>query len=949
MVTVNLDKIFSPTRIAVIGASDTPGSVGHSLMRNLTRLGFEGKVYPINISKKEILGLRAHQRVDQLPEKVDLAIIATPAKTVPDVLEQCGNAGIVGIIIISAGFKEIGPEGRALEDQIQAIKRKYNLRIIGPNCFGIIRPSIALNATFSDLMPKTGNIAFISQSGALGSAILDWATSQNIGFSNFVSIGSMIDVDFGDLIDYFGTDPQTRSILMYIEGLSNARKFMSAARHFARTKPIIVVKAGKFGESAKAAASHTGSLTGEDMVYDAAFQRAGMVRVDEIADLFNAAEVLGMQPLPHGPRLAIITNAGGPGVMATDALIGHGGKLAALSPKAMADLDRILPSYWSHGNPIDILGDASTERYRQAMEVCLDDENVDGILIIYTPQATAQTTDIAQGIVQLCQAQGRLGKTILTSFMGSEKVRDANRVFTENGFPTYSTPEQAITTYLYMYQYQHNLELLYETPEELPVDSAPPRRPLQVTLQKAARENREILTETEAKQILEDYDIPVVKPRVATTADEAASVAEQAGYPVVLKILSPQITHKTDAGGVVLNIESEARLREAFDQIIQRAKAYNPKAKIQGVTVQPMVKSKGYEIILGSKKDPLFGPIILFGLGGVGVEFYHDVAVGLPPLNQTLARRIMAQTRIYQILQKGYRGVPPANLKLLEELMVRFSQLIVDFPQLKEVDINPLLIDDKQAIALDARVVIDPDRVFAEVQPHEHLVISPYPKKYELTWRMRDGRSVLLRPIKPEDEPMWLEMFQSFSEESIRYRFFQVIKDTPHPLRVRYCNIDYDRELAIVAEMTEGGRRRILGVVRLVLEPDGKRGEIAFIVADPWQGLGLGTKMLDYMIEICTDKKLDAVYAVMLSDNRRAMRLMEKMGFSLEHQRDGTVAATLNLSEEAKRCQPSAASEHAESPTRGTTAKPERSSKPTEARRKKANARRSLSKQQKAR
>ena len=493
--TVNLERIVNPARIAVVGASDTPGSVGHSLMRNLTQLGFEGKVYPINITKKEILGIRAYQRVDQLPEKVDLAIIATPAKTVPDVLEQCGKAGIVGIIVISAGFKEIGPEGRALEEQIQAVRRKYNLRIIGPNCLGIIRPSIQLNATFSDLMPKPGNIAFISQSGALGSAILDWATSQNIGFSNFVSIGSMIDVDFGDLIDYFGTDPQTRSILMYIEGLSNARKFMSAARHFARTKPIIVVKAGKFGESAKAAASHTGSMTGEDMVYDAAFQRAGIVRVEEIADLFNAAEVLGMQPLPRGPRLAIITNAGGPGVMATDALIGHGGKLAAPSPKAMAELNRILPPYWSHGNPIDILGDASAERYQQAIEVCLDDENVDGMLIIYTPQATAQASDIAKGIVQLCRAQGGLGKTILTSFMGAEKVQEANRAFTENGFPTYSTPEQAITTYLYMYQHQHNLELLYETPEELPVDSAPPRRPLQVTLQKAARENREILTE----------------------------------------------------------------------------------------------------------------------------------------------------------------------------------------------------------------------------------------------------------------------------------------------------------------------------------------------------------------------------------------------------------------------------------------------------------------------
>jgi acetyltransferase len=897
MVTLNLDKIFNPKSIALIGASDEEGSVGYILMKNLTEQGYEGKVYPVNIRKTEILGLKAYQTVEQIPEPVDLAIIATPAKTVPDIVEQCGKAGIIGIIIISAGFKEIGPEGKALEDKILELKRKYNLRIVGPNCLGIIRPSIQLNATFTSKMPKLGNIAFISQSGALGAAILDWAVHENIGFSNFVSVGSMIDVDFGDLIDYFGTDPKTRSILMYIEGIKEARKFMSAARHFARTKPIIVVKAGKFGESAKAAASHTGALTGEDMIYDAAFKRAGIVRVEEIADLFNCAEVLGLQPLPQGPNLAIITNAGGPGVMAADALLAKGGKLAKLSQETMEYLNNILPPYWSRGNPIDILGDAKAERYKAVVEACLNDDNVDGLLIIYTAQAVVEAAEVAKCIVDLLKSKGYRNKTILTSFMGHKEVETANRIFNENNIPTYFTPEQAVRTYMYMYQYKRNLELLYETPEELPGDVIPPRRPLMVIMENAIKENREILTEHEAKAFLEYYNIPTVKTFVAKTVEEAALRAFQIGYPVVLKILSPQIIHKSDAGGVVLDITCETELKDAFNRILQRAKEYEPNAEIQGVTVQPMIKKKGYEIILGAKIDPIFGPVVLFGMGGVGVELFKDFAIGLPPLNQTLARRIMEETKVYQLL-KGYRNVPPANIKLLEEIMVRFSQMLVDFPQLKEVDINPLFINEKEAYALDARIVIDKTRMFTKIEPHEHLVISPYPKKYETLWKLRDGRLVLLRPIKPEDEPLWLEMFQNFSEESIRYRFFQIIKDTPHEVRVRYCNIDYDREIAIVAELNEEGTRKILGVVRLIIDPDGKTGEIAFIVADPWQGLGLGTKMVDYMIEICKDKKLEAIYGVMLPDNKRAIELMKKMGFTIEYIDNNTVKATLNLKEE---------------------------------------------------
>jgi acetyltransferase len=898
---LNLGKIFNPKSVAVIGASDEEGSVGYALIKNFTESGFAGHVFPVNLKKAEILGLKAYQSVEQVPEPLDLAVIATPARTVPDVLEQCGKVGITGIIIISAGFKEIGPEGRALEEKITEIKKKYNMRIVGPNCLGVIRPMLHLNATFISKMPKPGNIAFISQSGALGSAILDWAMHENIGFSNFISLGSMIDVDFGDLIDYFGTDPKTKSILMYIEGITDARKFMSAARHFARTKPIIVVKAGKFSESAKAAASHTGSLTGEDMIYDKAFKRAGMVRVEEIADLFNCAAVLGMQPIPRGPNLAIITNAGGPGVMATDALIAQGGTLAKLSDKTMETLNSILPHFWSRGNPIDILGDAKADRYRAVVEACLNDDNVDGIVIIYTAQAVAEPVEVAKSLAELIRARTYQNKTILTSFMGFGAVEEANRIFVDNNIPTYSTPEQAIKTYQFMHQYKRNLELLYETPEELPTDVVPPKRPLLTVLRNVAAENREILTEVEAKTFLEYYNFPVVRTRTATTENDAALLASQLGYPVVLKILSPQITHKSDAGGVALDLTNENEVREAFKEIMQRAKQYNPDADILGVTVQPMIKRQGYEVIIGAKADPLFGPVILFGMGGVGVELFEDFAIGIPPLNQTLVRRMIEETKIYQLL-KGYRNEPPANVKLLEEILVRFSQMLVDFPQLKEVDINPLFINEKEAFAFDARIVIDPKKVFKKFEPHEHLVVTPYPTKYETLWRLRDGRTVILRPIKPEDEPLWLEMFQNFSEESIRYRFFQILKDTPHETRVRYCNIDYDREIAIVAELTEEGRKRILGVARVSIEPDGKTGEIAFIVADPWQGLGLGTKLVDYVLEICADMKLETIYAIMLADNYRAMGLMKKMGFTVKYMDDGTVKGTLDLREEEAKC-----------------------------------------------
>ncbi|MGD0257640.1 MAG: GNAT family N-acetyltransferase [Thermoplasmata archaeon] len=894
MGTYNLDKIFKPRSVAILGANDTVGSVGHAVATNFAHGEFEGKFYFVNNRHSEVLGQKAYPDVASIPEPVDLAIIATPASTVCELVDQCGQAGVKGVIILSAGFKETGPAGKLLEDQLLEVARKYGIRLVGPNCLGIIRPETRLNGTFLSKVPKPGTVAFLSQSGALGSAILDVAIHENVGFSTFVSVGSMIDVDFGDLIDYFGSDPHTRSILMYVEGVTHARKFMSAARHFARTKPIVVVKAGRFRESARAVASHTGSMSGEDQIYDAAFKRAGIVRVDQIADLFNAAEVLSTQPLPKGPRLAIITNAGGPGIMSSDALLARGGKLAELSPPTMERLNAALPAFWSRGNPIDMVGDAGPDRYRAALEACLEDDNVDGILLLLTAQAMIHPIEVARTIVEVVSSKTYQTKTILASFLGAGTVTEANAFFATHNIPTYSSPEEAVKTFLTMCEYRRNLELLYETPEELPVDSAPPKRPISVLLKSAAQEGREALTEEESKRLLRYYGFPVVATEVAATADEAAARAREFGFPVVLKILSPDILHKSEAGGVVLDVQSEEEVRHQFDVLVARAKAYRPNAQIVGVTVQPMIRAGGYELIVGGKTDPVFGPVILFGMGGVGVELYKDCGVALPPLNTTLIRRMLEETKVYQLL-KGYRNQPRANLELLERTLLLFSQLLVDFPQIKEIDINPLLLNENEVHILDARVLIDRDRAVREHGLHAHLVISPYPKKYESRWRMRNGEEVLLRPIKPEDEPLWLEMFRGFSEEAIRYRFFQVIKDTPHEVRVRYCNIDYDREIAIVPELTRDGKRRILGVCRLSLGPDGKTGELAIIVTDEFQGMGLGTKLADQVLEIAYEMGVGKVYSIMLADNRHAISLMKRMGFALTYSGDGTVEGTLDL------------------------------------------------------
>jgi len=892
-----LDKVFNPKRIAVIGASNRKDSVGFKILNNLIGVGFRGFVYPVNPFSPSVQGITAYPSVKKIPWQIDLAIIATPAHTVPQIVEECGESNVSGLVIISSGFGETGMEGKLLEEKILKSKQSYNLRIIGPNCLGLMRPSINLNATFANKMAKPGKIAFVSQSGALCASVLDWAAQANVGFSYFVSVGSMIDVDFADLIDYFGMDPETRSIVLFIEAIKDARKFMSAARRFAGAKPIIVVKAGKSPEGRKAVASHIGALTGEDAIYDVFFKRACIVRVEEIADLFNCSEILAMQPAPKGPGLAIITNAGGSGVMATDSLILRGGRLASLSEETICALSEVLPPYWSRSNPIDICEDATTERFRDVLEICFKDKSIDGFLIIYTPIGAADPSETARALVKVSK---NTNKPLLTSWLGEEDVREARDILRKNNIPTYPTPEQATSAFMYMYNYARNLELLHETPEELAIKTLENKRHLDEILERIAKEGREFLTEPESKEFLEAYGIPTAKAYVARTVKEAVEVASKIGYPIAMKILSPQIIHKSDIGGVILGITSKTQVKKCFLDLIRQVKRRDPSVKIEGVTIQPMIRKDGYELIVGSKKDPLFGSIIAFGTGGIATEIFNDISVGFPPLNQVLARRLIEQTKAYLYLS-GYGDKPPANIRALEEILVKFSQLIIDFPQIKEIDINPLVVDEHDAVALDGRIIIDLNCIFASFRPYEHLNILPYPKKYLTECVIRDGKKVLLRPIKPEDEPLMVDLFRSFSEETMRSAFFQVIKEFTHENLARYCNIDYDREMTIVAERTENEERRIMGIVNLIVQPDGKRGEIMIVIGDPWQNLGLGSKMLDYIISIGRDMELKSLFGEILAENLRMIHLFTVRGFEIKTLSDESCKATLDLHENKDR------------------------------------------------
>jgi acetyltransferase len=875
-----LDAIFRPDTVAVIGATERPGSVGRTIMWNLVSSPFGGTVFPVNARRPNVLGIKAYSSVSEVPAKVDLAVIVAPAPAVPGIIRECVEAGVEGAIIISAGFRETGPEGAELERQVLEEARRGRMRIVGPNCLGVMKPPTGLNATFAGAIARPGNVAFLSQSGALLTAILDQSFMENVGFSALVSVGSMMDVGWGDLIYYLGDDPDTKSIVIYMESVGDAHSFLSAAREVALTKPIIVIKAGRTEAAGKAAASHTGSLTGSDEVLDAAFRRSGVLRVDEISELFGMAEVLGKQPRPRGPRLTILTNAGGPAVLATDALIGNGGELAQISRETMETLNEFLPAPWSHGNPVDVLGDADPERYAKTLETAAGDPQSDGLLVVLTPQDMTDPTATAE---RLAPYANSTRKPVLASWMGGPAVAAGESILNGAGIPTFDYPDTAARAFTNMWKYTYNLRSIYETPEPAE-DEGADRERVEEIIARVRDSGRTILTEFEAKQVLAAYDIPTVETEVARSADEAVELAERFGYPVVLKLDSETITHKTDVGGVRLNLRSTDEVRRAYEEMESSIKENYGPEDFGGVAVQPMVGLDGYELIVGSSLDPQFGPVLLFGSGGSLVEVYRDRALALPPLTTTLARRMMERTRIFEALG-GVRGREPVDVSSLEKLLVRFSQLVVEQPWIKELDINPLLASQERLVALDARVVLHDPETREEDLPR--TAIRPYPKQYVFHEKLRDGTPVTIRPIRPEDEPLMVKFHETLSEESVYMRYFHMMnldQRTAHERLTRICFIDYDRELALVAERTdpETGEREIMGVARLSSRggvPD--EAEFSVLISDRFQRRGLGTLLLSRLLEVGRAEGLRRITAEILFDNRPMQRIARKLGFHL--------------------------------------------------------------------
>lgn len=891
----SLSYFFAPRSVAVIGATEREGSVGRTVFANLRNGSFSGKLYPVNPHRAEVFDFPCYANIEAIPEKVDLAVVVTPASTVPSIIRECVSAGVRSAIVISAGFKERGPEGVKLEEQIQAELRHGTMRLVGPNCLGMMNPSLGLNATFAKDIAQAGNVAFLSQSGALLTAILDWSLKEQVGFSAIVSTGSMLDVSWGDLISFFGEDAQTKSILLYMESIGDVRAFLSAAREVALSKPIIVIKAGRSEAASHAASSHTGALTGNDEVFDAAFRRCGVLRVQNISDLFYMAEVLSKQPRPRGRRLTILTNAGGPGVLATDALIATGGELSCLSKESMDALNVILPPHWSHNNPLDILGDADPERYACAMKIAIADPNSDGLLVILAPQGMTNPAHVADRLKLYAKSSA---KPILASWMGGSAVSQGETILNSAGIPTFTYPDTAARAFNYMWRYSYNLRGLYETPlaGDQPETGEPTRRKVDEVLRRAIASGRSLLTEIESKEVLGLYGIPTVQTNLARGAEEAVSFAQAIGFPVVLKLHSETVTHKTDVGGVMLNLENEEAVRQAFHDIQSSVTAKAGAGAFLGVTVQPMVRLDGYELILGSSVDAQFGPMILFGSGGQLVEVYRDHALALPPLNTTLAQRMMEQTRIFGAL-KGVRGRVAVDITLLEQVLVRFSHMVVEQRRIKEVDINPLLASPQGVLALDARIVLYGREISDDDLPRS--TITPYPSQYVSRWKTKDGAEILFRPIRPEDEPMMVKFHETLSDESVHLRYFHMENlDTrvAHERLIRKCFIDYSQEMALVAEHTvpDTGQREILAVGRLSKSRTAKEAEVAVLVSDHYQRRGLGTELLRRLMQVAREEKVQEVVAHILLENLVIRALAGRFDFKIRESDDpGIVVAVL--------------------------------------------------------
>jgi len=888
----NLRYLFAPGSVAIIGASEKPHSVGATVLRNVIEGGFKGAIYPVNPKYDTLGGLPAYGRVAQLPGVPDLAIICTPPETVPAIVRQLGEAGTRAAIILTAGLNGIkDTQGRTLRQAALDAARPFVLRLLGPNCVGMLVPGIGLNASFAHTSARPGKIAFVSQSGALVTAVLDWANSRGIGFSKFVSLGDSADIDFGDLLDYLASDPETGAILMYMEDVRHARKFMSAARAAARTKPTLILKAGRVAEGAKAAASHTGALAGSDDVYDAAIRRAGMLRVLTTEDLFAAVETLAhMRPM-FGERLVIMTNGGGPGVMATDAVVAGGGSLAVLSPETLRKLDEALPATWSHANPVDIIGDAPAERYARTLEIVLQDPQCDAVLFIHAPTAIVPSADIAAAIAPLAKAASR---NVLACWMGGDAVKEARKLFADAGIPSFTTPEEAVGAYQQIIQYRRNQNLLMQVPVSASTGFVADTARARAIIDGVLASGRKILTEPEAKSVLAAYGIPVVETRTAATEEEAVAAALAIGFPVAVKILSPDVTHKTDVGGVALDLESEDAVRAVTQRMHRRLSELHPEARIDGFSVQQMARRPdAHELIVGVATDPVFGPVILFGQGGIAVEVTADHAVGLPPLNVVLARDMISRTRVAKLLA-GYRNRPAADMDAIVWTLMQISQMVADLPELVELDINPLLADSAGAIVLDARIrVAIADKSASTL---DRLAIRPYPQELEETIEWQ-GAPLLLRPIRPEDGAAHLAFFDALTADDVRYRMFVRVRELNPSQLARFTQIDYDREMAFIA--TRMGPNEVpetLGVGRIVADPDNVQAEFAVTVRSELKGLGLGQLLMEKLIAYCRSRGTREIVGEALPQNTRITKLARRLGFVVTpSQEEGTMHMSLPL------------------------------------------------------
>jgi len=880
-----LSPLLEPKSVGVIGASQREASLGNVVIRNMQNAGFRGRLFAVNPKHESVLGVPCYKSVEDVPHRLDLVVIAVRADQVLSIVESCGRAGVKAVIIMSTGFSETGPRGALLERHVVEAARRYRIRLLGPNCLGIMRPVLGLNATFAHVSAIKGTIGLISQSGALCTSILDWAEPNNIGFSAVVSLGSSSDIDFGEVLEYMISDPRTESIIMYVEGIRDARRFMSALRGAARVKPVLLIKVGRHPDVSRAIRSHSGSMSGNDAVFDAALRRAGVIRLYNMGQLFAAANALFSHFRPRGNRLAIVTNGGGPGVMAADRAADLGIPLSEFSEGTMEKLNAALPAGWSHGNPVDVLGDADVERYRKAVQAVLEGPNVDGVLVMLTPQANTDPTAVAEAVVEL---EKTADKPVVTCWMGEQLVGPGRKAFEAAGIPTFRTPEPAVELFSHLSAYYRNQKLLMQTPASLSHLNPPSVESARLVIETALAERRKVLNSMESKALLAAFRIPIAQTVVARSATEAMVLAEEIGLPVVMKIDSPSIIHKADSGGVRLNLGSLAAVRTAYQEILEEVRKNKPAATINGVAIEPMIlKRNGRELVVGVKRDAVFGPVITFGEGGNRVVANRDMEIALPPLNHYLVRDLIKSSRVSMLLGE-FRTMPPVKMESLEFVLLRVSEMVCELPWITELEINPLIVDENGAVAVDARVTVE--NVSPSVDRYAHMAIHPYPSQLITKWTSVDGTEVTIRPIKPEDAELEVEFVRTLSAETKYYRFMNTMRELPPAMVARLTQIDYDREMAFLATIQEGGKEVEIGVCRYAVNPDGESCEFAIVVADAWQRHGLARKLMGILIETARNKGIMYMNGVFLANNERMLKFVQGLGFTLSNDpEDSTV------------------------------------------------------------